>query len=108
MSGDLLGSLSRRKQRHRLFLARRKRCEPAAKYLQASPLQTCCVISLDTASHRVEQCLVFEGLGKEVHGPSFHRSNRRPYVVLVSKKNQGRLLSGLCQSELKIEAANAR
>jgi hypothetical protein len=108
MSSDLFGSISRRKQHHRLSLARRKRREPAAKQVQCSVLQTRCAISLDTAYHRVEECLVFEGVGKKVHSVGFRRSNRRPHVVLSGKKNHACFASGLGQPELKIEPAHSR
>jgi hypothetical protein len=71
-------------------------------------LQTRCAIVFDAASHRIEQFLAFEGLRKKVYRPGFHRSNRRPHVILRGKKNQGCFPCRLCQSELKIETAHAR
>src|SRR5215813_582885 len=65
-------------------------------------------ISRDRVLHGVEERLIVERFGKEVHGPRLHRAHGHGNVAMAGDEDDGDVIAGSLEDLLQLEAALTR
>src|SRR5712692_1107231 len=65
-------------------------------------------MALDRLCDRIQQVLVDEGLGQELHGSCFHRAYRGPNIAMPRDEHDGNFEADLGHPRLEIQPAQAR
>src|SRR6266446_7988902 len=108
LKSDLLIEHSRNYQGHNLTLACSQSRVALSQFGKVTLLLARHTVAIQSLADRIQQVLILERLGQELHGTGLHGSHRHGDISVTGDENDGHLDSGVTQLALKVQTIDAR
>src|SRR6266436_2431285 len=108
LKSDLLIEHSRNYQGHNLTLAYSQSRVALSQFGKVTLLLARHTVAIQSLADRIQQVLVLERLGQELHGTGFHGLHRHRNISMSGDKDDGNLHTRITQLALKVQTVDAR